>query len=233
MSNKKNNQEKENIGDGINEFIQRNRKGIFTLLLIIIVLLIGSVVFILIRDDVDKKAALRLEELIDNFDELIIFIDNEDYDEQINDFISELETFADKSRGVSGSKAWYLLGQIHSERKDWEKAEGAYKNSASVGSRTYLGPAALFNAAAAAEEQGNYEHAIELLQQCLSHRFEFPSAPRAQFSVGRLNEKIGNFSAAIDAYRAVMINWPEMNVWPQLARNRITALEIQQLRDND
>ncbi|MDR0320267.1 MAG: tetratricopeptide repeat protein, partial [Treponema sp.] len=132
-----------------------------------------------------------------------------------------------KTGGYAGSKAWSIIAQIHSRKEEWQQAEETWLKAAHKGARTYLGPIALFNAAAAAEEQGKLEQAIELLEQCLAHKFEFPAAPRAQFSIGRLNEQLGNTGAAMEAYRIVLINWADMPVWQQLARSRITALEIQ------
>lgn len=85
---------------------------------------------------------------------------------------------------------------------------------------------ALFNAAVAAEEQGKYEEAIGYLQKCVNHPFEFPSAPRAQFNIGRLYEKTGDNVSAVEAYRAVMINWPDMPVWQHFARTAIIAIEV-------
>jgi len=230
MQDKKIKQEKESIGDKINEFIQRNRKGIFAVTGVILILFVGSLVFIYVKDNFDKKAAAQLEELIIKFDELRDKMDEEECDEEecdvIDTFIAELESFADKTRGFSGSKAKSLVAEIYVIREDWEKAEEAFTAAARIGAKTYLNPILLFNAAAAAEEQGRLEEAIDLLQQALSNKFEFPAAPRAQFSVGRLNEQLGNYDEAIDAYREVMINWPDLPAWQQLARSRITAIEI-------
>jgi len=54
----------------------------------------------------------------------------------------------------------------------------------------------------------------------------FPAAPRAQFSVGRLRESLNEDEKAIEAYRAVISSWPNDQVWTNLARSRIIALEI-------
>ena len=166
MQDKKN-KEKENIGDGINEFIQRNRKGIFVVLGIIVFSLIGAVVFFGIKDNFDKKAASELEKIIEKFDELILVFDDEERKDDIDSMLLEIESFSSKNKGFSGSKAWDLAGQIYSKRKDWANAQIAYTNAAKAGKRTSLGPISLFNAAVSAEEQGNLEQAIDLLQQCL------------------------------------------------------------------
>jgi len=242
----KNKQEKDNTGDKINDFIQRNRKVIFAVSGVIVILFIGAVVYFALNDSMSKKAAGSLEDLTARYDELKTHshddghdhdghdhdidehdhdLDGHDHDGEIDAFLDELKVFAGKTRGISGSKAWAMAAEIYTERKDWALAEEAFISSARAGEKTYLGPLSYFNAAAAAEEQGKYEDAVELLQKALSLKIEFPSAPRAQFAIGRLYEKLDNTSLAIAAYREVMDKWQELPAWQQLAQSRITALE--------
>jgi len=229
----KSKQEKENTGDKINEFIQRNRKAIFAISGLVVILFIGAVVYFAVNDSVSKKASFRLEELTVRYDELKAHTHEEDeegedghnHDEEADSLIADLKVFAAKANGIYGSKAWSMTGEIYAERKEWALAEEAFISSARAGEKTYLGSLSYFNAAAAAEEQGKYETAIDLLQKSLSSKIEFPIAARAQFAVGRLNEKLGNTSEAITAYRTVMEKWSQLPAWQQLAQSRITALE--------
>ena len=215
-----------NTGDKINDFIQRNRKAIFTITGIIIVLFIGSIAYLLVNNNINKKASEKLEEFIVKYDVLKDKIKEDDSREEVDAYLAELETFASKTKGFSGSKAWSVIAGIHSGREDWALAEEAYISSARTGEKTYLGPLSFFNAAAAAEEQGKFEQAIDLLQKSLSLKIEFPQAPRAQFAMGRLYEKLEKFPEAIEAYRLVAINWPDLPAWQQLAQSRITAIEV-------
>ena len=242
----KSKQEKDNTGDKINDFIQRNRKAIFVISGLVVILFIGAVVYFAVNDSVSKNAAAKLEDLITKYDELKAHthddghnhdghdhdideydhdLDEHDHDGEIDAFLDEIKVFAAKTRGISGSKAWAIVGEIYVEKKDWALAEEAFIASARAGGKTYLGPLSYFNAAAAAEELGNYESAINLLQKSLSLKMEFPSAPRAQFAIGRLNEKLGNTPDAIAAYREVLEKWSQLPAWQQLAQSRITALE--------
>jgi len=226
MQEQKSKNEKVSFGDGINEFIQRNRKIIFIITGIIIILFIGSLIFVSVKERADIKSAERIEELNRRFDELKPGLNDEFFTEDVNSFLAELETFASKARGYSGSKAWLLAGDIYYTREDWSLAEQAFLNAANIGKKTYLGPIAYSNAAAAAEESGNPELAIEYLILSLALNIEFPGAPRAQFSIGRLNEQTGNIPAAIEAYREVLIKWSD-SAWHQLAYSRIISLEIE------
>jgi tetratricopeptide (TPR) repeat protein len=221
-----NEKSKGQINDTINDFIQKNRVLIFILTGVIVFLLVGSFVFLGVKDSLDKKAILQAEELTNRHDEIIAFLHAEYDNEDVEILLSDIEAFAGNKRGFAASKAWSLAANIYTRKEDWQKTEEAWLKAARAGSKNYLGPIALFQAAVAAEEQGNIDKAIDLLQQCLAHRFEFPAAPRAQFAIGRLYEQLGNDADAVEAYRAVLINWADMPVWPDLARSRIIAIEI-------
>lgn len=218
----------QNRNDKINDFVQKNRKVIFFILGVIVFLIVGSVVFLSLKDYLQKKAIVKVEEFDRRYEELHLETDAPETEEKAAEtdaLLSELNAFAKNKSGFAGGKAWSIIGQIYSGREEWSQAEDAWRNAAKAAYKTYLGPVAYFNAAAAAEEQGKLEQAIELLENCVSHKFEFTAAPRAQFSIGRLNEQLGNFPAAIEAYRLVLIKWPYITVWANLAHSRIVALE--------
>ena len=212
--------------DKINDFVQRNRKGILIILVILAAGITGTIVFLSLNDYFNKKAIEGIEEFDRRLSELNAVDNDESRTDDIDALLAELNAFVKNKSGFAGSMAWSSIGQIHADRKEWAEAENAWRYAAQAGSRTYLGPVALFNAAAAAEEQGKLEEAIELLNKCISHKFEFSAAPRAQFSIGRLYEELNNIPAAIEAYRAVMSKWSYITVWRNLAQSRITALEI-------
>jgi len=213
------------FGEKINKFFHENRKGIIIFISAVFIIFAGVIVFLSMQDVFNKKAIAEAEELDVKFQELRFYAKDENYTAEINTFLSDIEAFAKNKNGYAASKAWSMAAQIYSSRNDWQKAEETWLNAAKTGDKTYLGPISLFNAAAAAEEQGKIELAIELLQKSIDHKFEFPAAPRAQFSIGRLYEQLGNYPAAIEAYRTVMINWQNVPVWQYLARSRIIAIE--------
>ncbi|MCL2441948.1 MAG: tetratricopeptide repeat protein [Treponema sp.] len=221
----KNEKVKVNIGDRISDFVQRNRKAIAVLFGLLIVLFIGLIAYLIISDNLNKKAIAEVEELVSRYENLDLFSTDDYFTEDTEELLVDLETFANSKKGYPGSKAWFVIGQIYSGREDWVKAEESWSTSARVGEKTYLGPISLFNAASAAQEQGKYEQAIIYLKESVEHKFEFPSAPHAQFSIGRLYEQLGNSSEAIEAYRLVLSKWPDITVWNNLARSRIISIE--------
>jgi tetratricopeptide (TPR) repeat protein len=109
-------------------------------------------------------------------------------------------------------------------QKNWISAEIKWVKAAEAAARSYLAPIAIYNAAVAAEEQGNIETAIAHYSRAAGFGDSFASAARAQFSVGRLEESRSNKDSAITAYKILLARWPNDPVWPNLAQNRLLIL---------
>jgi tetratricopeptide (TPR) repeat protein len=221
-----NENKKTDIGEKLIGFIEKYRKVILVSIGVLAVSFVGLVIFISMQNVFQKKAIEEVEELGGRFDELRFLMEDESKTSDIDSLLADLDKFVKNKGGYAGSKAWSMIALIHSSRKDWQESKDAWLSAAKTGNKTYLAPISLFNAAVAAEEQGNVGEAIELLEKSIAHTFEFPEAPRAQFAIGRLYEKQNDFPAAIEAYRTVLANWQDVPVWQHLARSRITAITI-------
>ncbi|GHT56475.1 hypothetical protein FACS1894109_05530 [Spirochaetia bacterium] len=213
-------------GESINNFIQKNRKGILVCFGVIVVLLAGFIGGLAIRDAVRNKAISRAEDFNTRYEELRWDISEGTKVEETTALLAELTVFAEKNSGYAGGRAWAIIAGIRGDKKEWAEAELAWSSAAKAASKTYLAPVALFNAAAAAEEQGNTEDAIRLYTECLVRADIFPAAARAQFSIGRLRESQSDSAAALEAYRTLVSKWPNDSIWTNLAQNRIIALQL-------
>ncbi|GHV59189.1 hypothetical protein AGMMS49579_26830 [Spirochaetia bacterium] len=218
--------EKVSLGEGINNFIQKNRKGILVCFGVIVVLLAGFIGGLAVRDAVRNKAISRVEDFNTRYEELRWDISEGTKVEETTALLTELTAFAEKTSGYAGGRAWAIIAGIRGDKKEWAEAVEAWSSTAKTASKTYLAPVALFNAATAAEEQGNAEDAIRLYTECLAGADIFPAAARAQFSIGRLQESQSNSAAALEAYRTLISKWPNDPVWTNLAQNRIIALQL-------
>jgi tetratricopeptide (TPR) repeat protein len=224
---KKSDAEKEpNVSERINDFIQKNRKPIFIMAASLLVILIAVIAALSLMDVFRNKAIAAVEDYNSRYESLLPTVTEEYSQDDAASFIEELTAFAKKNSGYPGGRAWLLIGGIHSAKKEWSEAEAAYAAAARTAGKTYLAPLAWFNAAAAAEEQGKTPEAIGYYDNSLATQVVFSAAPRAQFSVGRLHETLNEDEKAIEAYRAVISGWPYDEVWTNLARSRIIALEI-------
>lgn len=221
-----NSSENPGLGQGINDFIQKNRKPIVIGAVALAALLVICIAALSLRDVLQRKAISEVEELNSRYEAIRHSITEEYMEIEAAELLADLETFAKKNSGFAGGKAWSIIGSIHSEKKDWAEAEAAWAQAAEKSEKSYLAPIAWFNAGIAAEEQGWLEEAIDYFSKSISAPAGFSSAPRAQFTIGRLNETLDNREAAIAAYRAVISGWPYDMVWTNLAHSRIIALEL-------
>jgi tetratricopeptide (TPR) repeat protein len=213
------------LNDKINNFVQNNRRKIFICLGVVVIGVAAFIAAITIRNKQWEGAISQVEDFTRRYEELRFNITDEANAETVSALLTELSAFAPRSSGYPGSRAYALIAGIHGDKKEWAEAEQAWRDAAKKAGKTYLAPVALFNAASAAEEQGKTAGAIALYTECLSMAELFPSSPRAQFAIGRLEEKQGNKENALEAYRTLRINWPSDTLWRNLAQSRILSIE--------
>jgi tetratricopeptide (TPR) repeat protein len=216
----------QDAGAVIAGFIQKNRKPLIIGMASILVLAVALAAGIGIRDAASSKAIARVDDLYDRFEALRIDINDSEKAGEVEGLLEELKAFAEKNFGYAGARAHVIIADIYADKKDWAAAEKAWTRAAKTAPKIYLAPVSLYNAAAAAEEQGNVEGAISLYRESISYG-DFPAAPRAQLNIGRLEEERRNKDAALEAYRTVIEKWPYATVWTNLANNRIIALGLQ------
>lgn len=214
------------LGEALTGYIQRNRKVLGILALVIVAILAALVAGLGIRDALRGSGLKAVEELSRRYDTLAPDIKDTAKETETAALLEDLTAFAGKHSGYAGARAYSLAAQIHAGKEEWADAEQNWRAAAKTGAKTYLAPVSLCNAAAALEEQGNAAGALELYIQSLSFAGSFPAAPRAQFSVGRIREELGDADAALEAYNEILSRWPNDPVWPNLAQSRIIALTI-------
>ncbi|MDR2516534.1 MAG: tetratricopeptide repeat protein [Spirochaetaceae bacterium] len=208
-------------GDAIAAFIENHRKKIIAAAVTVVVVVLAAAAGAGLREWFARRGIKTVEALAERYDAVRFTISDPAEKEEVDRLLADLAA-AGKSSGYAGARAWHLAASIHADRTNWEEAETAWNTAAKKAGKTYLAPAALFNAAAAAEERGRMDAAIENYTQA-SLRADFPQAPRALFSAGRLEEGRGNSTEAIETYRQVVEKWPATD-WAKLAQSRIITL---------
>jgi tetratricopeptide (TPR) repeat protein len=217
------------LSERLYDFLQKNRRNLFIGLMAIIAVLIGLVVFTTVRDKFRANALSKVDAFNRRFESLKAFIASEEPADiarqtEIAVLLVELDGFESKNSGFAAARAYCISAEIYAGQKKWAEAEDKWAKAAKAAAQSYLEPICIFNAGAAAEEQGNLEPAINYYQQALTFGKIFPSAANAQFSVGRLEEERNNREAALEAYRNILSRWPKDPVWSNLAQNRILLL---------
>jgi len=229
-SNTKTKNEELDISTQIGEFIQKNRKIFLIALIAAIAILAGLIVINAVRDKILTNALSKVDGFSRRYDELKSIIGSDDPENLLKQaevfiLLDELSAFEGKNSGFAAARAYSLSGSIFADQKNWAQAEDAWVKGAEAAAKSYLAPVSLFNAAVAAEEQGDTDSAIGLYARALGYGNSFPSAARAQFSIGRLEEARNNIDAALEAYRSLLSKWPDDQIWPNLAQSRILVIE--------
>jgi len=218
--------------EAVNDFVQKNRKILFIALIAIIAALATFITVVTVRENLQEKALSQVDEFSRRYEAVRI----ESYSDYTDDpylvsrmgeiavLLTNIESFAARNSGFAAARAYGLAAGIHWDQGNFDEAERAWLDAAKAAGKAYLAPVSLYNAAVAAEERGDIEAAIAHYSSALEHGRVFPSAVRAQFSIGRLEESRNRKDAALEAYRNVLNNWPNDPLWPNLAQSRILAL---------
>lgn len=210
-------------------FVQKNRKPLFIGLIALLAILAVFIIVTAVTEKTRANAISKVDALNRRYSELSSFISGEDQADvskqgEIAVLLLELDDFVKASSGFAAARAYCISAEIYTQQKKWADAEKAWFNASKAAGRTYLSPITVFNAAIAAEEQGNIQQAIDYYNMALFYEDTFIFASRVQFSIGRLEEERNNKDAALAAYRNLISKWPEDSVWANLAQNRILVL---------
>ncbi|MDR0600696.1 MAG: tetratricopeptide repeat protein [Treponema sp.] len=214
------------LSDKVAAVIAKNRVILLGVLIFAAAAVLGSVLFFSLRSGAQRKAIITLEGLEKQKADLGDLSDSSKSME-IQALREELNNFASSSFGYAAAKAYAMTADIYAARGEWKEAEEAWAASAKAAGAIYLAPLSLYNAAAAAEERGDPEKALEYYRQCLAYEGIFPAAPRARFNIGRIQEGKGDKEAAAEAYRSVIEKSPPDSGWVKLAQSRIIYLELE------
>lgn len=208
------------LADAVSHVVSRLRMPLLALLAAVAVVLIVTLVMTERRRALLENSTLLIEEVEKRW----LAVPAEERASLEDEVLPQLELLAERhGRRYAGRRALQLLAARHVEREEWQEAADRFTELADR-STGYLGALALSNAAVAYEELGDRETAANRYREVAS-RFpdELALAPRALFSLARLEEERGDPAAANDAYAALEEAYPGSR-WSLLARNRLIYL---------
>ena len=222
----------EGLFESILEKFQRNRKYILLGLITVVLIFVVFFISVSVRDRLHTQRLVQIDAFESRFFELqsideFAVIDEEESIARMTEIIvllDELTAFQRRAFGFSKARAYTLSGEIYWFLDDKSQAEAEWLEAAKAAKNSYLEPVSFFNAAVAAEEQGNLEAAIKHFTSALNVSDNFPAAARAQFAIGRIEESRNNIDAALTAYRNILGRWPQDQLWANLAQSRIIAI---------
>jgi len=217
------------LNEKIGELIQRNRMKLLVGLVAIVLVIAGFIIVNVAREKSLTNALSKVDSLNHRYENLKASIVSEEemsvYQlSELAVLLADITEFEIKNSGFPAARAYSISANIYTDQKNWVLAEEKWVKAAEAAPKSYLAPIAIFNAAVAAEEQNSIEAAIAHYTKAAGYGESFPSAARAQFSVGRLEEIRNNKDSAIAAYRNLLAKWPDEPIWPNLAQNRLIIL---------
>lgn len=119
-------------------------------------------------------------------------------------------------------RASTAIAEIYFQRKNFEEALKYYEKAGLSGKNNYTAGVAYFNAAAAADELGDTDKALEYYKKAYSIK-DFPLKPRAMFNSGRICEALDKKEDAILIYNELLQKFPR-DEWALLAKSRIIVI---------
>ncbi|MGP1454660.1 MAG: tetratricopeptide repeat protein [Treponema sp.] len=205
-------------------FLTRNQKVLVGILAILCVTIAGAFLYAFFGSHKTQNASEAIEAVITDWIELYAK-KPEDLATQEDALATLLETKAQEyAHTYAAFRAYSVLGEIFTLRKDWQKALDYYQKAAEVLPHAYTAGVAYFNAAVCADELQQFEKSLHFYT--LAAQIEdFPLKPRALFNIGRTEEALAHNDKAIEAYTKLEAAYPD-NSWALLGKSRIIALTL-------
>lgn len=207
------------------QFLTQHRKPVVAMLATVCAVVAIALIVSSISAHAAKNASIETESLISEWIDVRVK-KAEDMATKEDELAEKLEKqAASNGKTYAAFRAYTTLGEIHTLRKDWEKALVFYQKAAEALPKAYTAGIAYFNAAACADELQQHDKALEFYTLSAASD-DFPLKPRALFNIGRLEESLAHSDKAIEAYTKLTELYPD-NDWALLAKSRIIALSVE------
>jgi len=115
--------------------------------------------------------------------------------------------------------------QILADEEEWGKAADSFLAIADEFPKSYMASVSLLNASAMMEQNGDAQGALAPLERVVNdYKTVSPDVPEALFSLGRLNEGLGQSDKALEYYGRIGDEYSSSS-WNNLAKSRIIAIK--------
>jgi predicted negative regulator of RcsB-dependent stress response len=220
---------KQQFLNGLSNFLTKYRTFFIILLVVIIV---GLIAFAVAREVIDRRAevsAVIVEDLQRDYQEWLTAVDDTNKESLEESCREQIREILDRyPRTYAAQRAFLILGGMEFELENWTEAEKSFKSLYVRFSDSYLGAVALWNLSVVYERSDAPEAALETLETLETEfRDTYPDMPHVLFSLGRMEETLGDIEGARERYNDLVDNFPRSN-WTKLARDRIIFLDLQE-----
>ena len=202
------------------EYLKKNRKfamysaiGLLCAVAVLIAVLVAA-------DQINTRNERRFDEIMDR----LAKIKGPAQQADMNAVVSDLKQFIDSTYfGFSHNAAYYVLGNIYYDRRNWPEAKLNLVIFADKEKKNVLAPLALLKAALSQEEANNLKGAIELYRQLEDRYADSIIADQLFYNYARACALNGDMVNARNYYNKVISAFPESG-YAQQAKKRLFML---------
>ena len=210
-------------GKVLESFLVRNRLPVIVCVAVVVVAAVAVSIVAGVLDSTKKRNLSK----IDSIEYTLVKSGSSDSaEDRENAALEALGPFLSLS-GVAGVRANMLAGDIYFAKKDYVSAFGAYLAAARAGKKNYTVPLCYHNAAASAEEQGDYKNAA-VYYELAANSSDYLLASHSLLSLGRVREADSDFAGAKEAYDKIVSDYSTSD-WADVARSRLIVLSSKEL----
>lgn len=217
-------EEKNTASSKLTVFLEKNRKAVWTILIVIVVALVGFIVIDSCNSKNAAKGIAAIDEISYAMTNESSTLEDDELDARRNEAMEKLAPYANKS-GIIGLRANMLCAEIAYQQEKYEDAVNYWNATISKGKKSYTAPLAYFNIAACYEELNNLDAAAENYKMAADNE-SFAIKNHAKFSYGRVLEAKNDFAGAVAAYTELFDSNPD-DTWAKIAKTRIIYLQSQ------
>lgn len=205
-------------------FLSKNKKGVLTALIVVLVLVFGFIAFEIVKTTSSKKNLAKVEALYYS-----LITDSADLDDaavakRSTECLEGLASYTNKG-GIVGVRANMLSAELAYLAADYEGAVAYYDAAVAKGKKSYTAPICLYNKGSCYEQLNKLNDAAEAYRAAAEFE-EFGMAAHAYFSLGRVLETLGDYAGAAEAYNTLNSKFTDDD-WGNLAKTRVIDLKSQ------
>lgn len=216
--------EKKTTSQKLNSLLEKNRKVLLTILIVLFVALIGYVIWNIVSTKISTKNLAEIETISYELTEKSLALEEDELNARIATAKEKLEPYTKKS-GITGVRANMLAAEIAYSQKDYANAITYWSAAFSKGKRSYTAGLIQYQLGVCYEQTNDLAKAAECYRAAAETK-GFVLASHALFSYGRVLESQSNYASAIEAYQMILDAFGD-DEWANRAKTRILKLQIQ------
>ena len=218
----KENTEKKTTSAKLNAFLEKNRKGLLVVFIILIVGLAGFIAYEVFYSSVTKKALTAIDTISYELTNKAVGLEDAELNARKNSAMEKLNPYLTKG-GIIGVRANLLAAEIAFNSKNYDDAVKYYNEVVSKGKKSYTAPVAFYNMGTCYEQKNDLNQAAENYKSAVEFK-DFVLRTHAQFSYGRVLYTLGNYDEANKVLQELVDEQPD-DSWAELAKTIIIQMK--------